>query len=233
MFSIKRLYELQELDWNVSAHEKSLAEVRATLADDSALLSARERIERAEAQLEIQSSARQRVESALQRLNDRLQVAEKRLYGGAVTNPRELAAAEEERNAILGQRTTEEDRLLELMVEIEDLQSARDEAQEQLSRLEVQRATEHPKLLKEEERLVGELGTLRQTRDRLTPEIPPSVLSVYESLRKSRNGQAMAKVERGMCQGCRLALPEMVRQRARSSRDIIQCSSCQRILYVA
>lgn len=233
MFSIKRLYELQELDWNLSAHEKSLAEVRARLADDSALALTRERIERAEAQLAAQDPARRQVESVLQRLNDRLQAAEKRLYGGAITGPRELAASEEERKVILEQRSAEEDRLLELMVEIEDLQSARDEAQEELSRLEAQRAAEHPELLKEEERLADELGTLRRTREKLAPEIPPSALSVYESLRRTRNGQAVAKLERGMCQGCRLALPEMVRQRARSSPDIVQCSSCQRILYVA
>ena len=40
------------------------------------------------------------------------------------------------------------------------------------------------------------------------------------------------KVERGMCQGCRLALSTMELQRARSARGVVQCSSCRRILYV-
>ena len=50
MVSIKQLYDLQELDWELSASEKSLAEVRARLADDSALVSTKKRLERLESQ---------------------------------------------------------------------------------------------------------------------------------------------------------------------------------------
>ena len=55
---------------------------------------------------------------------------------------------------------------------------------------------------------------------------------MYESLLKTRDGSAVAKVERGMCQGCRLTLPTLELQRARSSEGIARCGSCGRILYV-
>ncbi len=38
--SIKRLFDLQELDVKAASYEKSLAEVRATLSDDSSVVAA-------------------------------------------------------------------------------------------------------------------------------------------------------------------------------------------------
>lgn len=232
MFSLKRLYDLQELDWQIAARDKSLAEVRARLADESALASSRARLKGLEAQLAQRSSARQEVEFATQQLAARLQTVEQRLYGGSVTNPRELTAYGEEKEHLLRQRRIEEDRLLELMVETEELQSARDEAQRQLSRLESERKAEVAELLKAQERLAAQLARLHDTRKGMTAEVPPAILSLYESLRKSRNGHAVARVERGLCQGCRLALPTMELQRVRTSQDIVQCSSCRRILVI-
>ena len=232
VFSIKRLYDLQELDWELSASEVSLAEVRARLEDESELVAARTRLDDLVAELDRRAPSRRELESSLAQLDERLQAAEKRLYGGAVTNPRELSASEEERTLLQQQRSTTEDGMLEVMVEIEELQASRDAAIERLSRLEAERETEYADLLKRQDELVARLEELRLARSELTPELPAAALSVYESLLRTRSGYAVAKVERGLCQGCRLALPTMERQRARSYQGVVQCSSCQRILYV-
>ena len=232
MISIKRLHDLQELDWEVSAREKSLAEVRARLADDSAIVEAKKRIEQLEPRLAQPVAARRELGLTVQQLEEKLNTIEKRLYGGEITNPRELSAYEAERTILQRHRSAEEERLLELMVEIEDIQSDRDEAQQHLGRLEAEREVERAELLEAEKRLVGELDRLGQARSEMTPQVPGSALSVYESLRKSRNGYAVAKVERGMCQGCRIGLPTRELQQVRSSQDIVQCNSCRRILYV-
>ena len=71
MVSIKQLYDLQELDWELSASEKSLAEVRARLADDSALVSTKKRLERLESQLAERLSMRGQRESAIQQLEEK------------------------------------------------------------------------------------------------------------------------------------------------------------------
>jgi predicted nucleic acid-binding Zn-ribbon protein len=52
-------------------------------------------------------------------------------------------------------------------------------------------------------------------------------------LLERRQGRAVAKVERGMCGGCRISLPMTVLQKARSGLDVVQCVSCERILYVS
>ena len=128
MIPIKKLYELQELDLQTSADETSLAEVRARLADDSALVSARKQIDSLDSQLSERTPLRTTVEQTVQQLDDKIKAAEKRLYGGDVTNPRGVLASEEERSYLQSQRSDEEDKLLDLMVEIEDLRSAHNEA---------------------------------------------------------------------------------------------------------
>ena len=233
MFSIRRLYDLQELDWTIASYEKSLGEVQAKLADDSSLVSAREHLEYTEMQLAARASARRDAEFTVQSLEDKVTAAEKRLYGGAVTNPRELSAYEEERYLLQKKRSAEEDKLLELLVEIEDIQSAHHQASEHLSNLKAQRAVEHAALSKTAEQLTGELDKLRQSRNKMTAQIPSPILSVYESLGKSRIGHAVAKVERGMCQGCRISLPLHVLQQARLGREPVQCTSCGRLLYLS
>ena len=230
--SNKRLYDLQELDWELSADEASLEEVRARLEDESEINAARARLQKLTAELDKRAPLRRALESSLARLEERLQVAERRLYGGAVTNPRELSASEEERRLLQEQRGAEEDSMLDVMVEIEELQSSRDATQELLGRLETDREAEYADLLQRQDALVVRIDELRQGRQRITPEIPAAMLSIYESLLKTRGGHAVAKVERGLCQGCRLALPTMENQRAKSSQGIVQCSSCRRILYV-
>ena len=229
--SNKRLYDLQELDWALSADEASLKEVRARLEDESEINAARARLQKLTAELDKRAPLRRTLESSLARLEERLQAAEQRLYGGAVTNPRELSASEEERRLLQEQRGAEEDRMLDVMVEIEELQSSRDATQDLLGRLETDREAEYADLLQRQDALVVSIDELRRGRQRITPEIPVAMLSVYESLLKTRGGHAVAKVERGLCQGCRLALPTMENQRAKSSQGIVQCSSCRRILY--
>ena len=233
MFSVKQLYDLQELDWEISARETSLEEVQHRLADDSELLSDTERLAQLESQIAEMRSASRPVESEVQQLDEKIKAVEGRLYGGAVTNARELAAQDEEREFLQSQRRAEEDRLLELMVEMEDVQSAIDATRARLSEVETQRAEERPGLLESEESLKTELEGLGESRSEIMPQIPSSVVSVYESLRGSRNGHAVAKVERGMCQGCRITLPTIELQRARTSQGTVQCNSCQRILYMA
>ncbi len=206
--------------------------MRATLSDDSAVTAAQALKEKAESQLSDETAARRQIESAVQRLNERLQAAERRLYGGGVTKARELSASEEERAAILAERTEVEDKLLGLMVGIDELEAMRDGAQGELAQLETQRIEDHPRLREEEQRLVMEVDRLRQARESMLPELPSSALALYETIRAARHGQAVAKVERGMCQGCRIVLPEAERRQARSGQSIVQCNSCQRILYV-
>ena len=231
MFSIKRLYDLQETDLVIDAREKRLADVRRRLADDTAVTSARERVAELDLRLQAPSARRRDLELDVQQLTDRLTSVHDRLYSGSITSPRELSAYEADRQHLQKRRGAEEDRLLEVMVEVDELRSARSRAAQELERIDAERRTDVKELEEDERELIAVLEALRQSRDGIAPAIPPATLSVYEGLRKSRDGVAVARVVRSMCEGCRLTLPTMELQRAKSAQSIVQCSSCRRILY--
>ena len=233
MIAIKRLHDLQEIDLSIAERDTSLADVYAQLADDSGIASTRQRIARLEAKLSDLGSKRRAAERSIAEIQENLKRIEARLYGGAVTNPRELEAAEEERAFRTSQQRDHEDVLLDLMVETDDAEALLGDLQGTLERIETARPKHVAELTRSKDNLESELAVLRAERDRTTPEIPPDLYGIYESLRRSKNGHAVARVERGMCQGCRLSLSTMELQRARASRGgVVQCSSCRRILFV-
>ena len=69
-----------------------------------------------------------------------------------------------------------------------------------------------------------------KARKLLMSEVGSQALEVYEWT-KTRKGQAVARVEQGTCQGCRISLPMNELQQARTGK-LVQCSSCGRILYL-
>ena len=54
---------------------------------------------------------------------------------------------------------------------------------------------------------------------------------MYDGLRRTRGGLAVAEVAQRTCQGCRISLPVNEEIRARTSPDLVFCQSCGRILH--
>ncbi len=232
MVNIRQLFDLQQLDWEIASRAKSLEETRFRLNDVSAIEAVRRRQAQIGQRLDAARSERRKREAAVSGLEQRLENLDRRVYGGFVTNPRELEASEEERAFLQQQKSEEEDGLLEALVLSEDLEEGQSVAAERMAALESAREAERPVLLARESELSAELERLRRAREEAAPQLPAAALSTYESLLRSKNGHAVAQVERSVCQGCRMTLPSMEVQRARQSSRVALCSNCGRILYV-
>ena len=232
MVDIKALYELQLVDTEIKELDSALADLRAKLADDSEVRTAGERLRGLEVQFDKVTGDRRSAQVSVDQLTEKLKSVELRLYGGTITNVRELGAYEVEREMVQRQLSSEEDKLLEVMVQFEDLQLNEDKARATLKSLESDRTGHVKEWTVEEGRLVSELEVQNGVRGEMTSGIPPAAVATYEMLLKARDGYAVAKIERGACQGCRISLPTSVEQQARTSEAVVQCSSCHRILYV-
>ena len=233
---LRELYTLQELDWVRIEKQQALGEVRAELADNSSLSRARLRLERLEARYIHQNALRRDAQLVVEQIETREQSVEGRLYGGAVTNPRELEAFQEEQSMLRRQKAEAEDVLLEHMVATDELQEALTGARESVSTLEEERRQRLPILHEQEHTLSVELEELERRRSALLPQFSPQILSTYETLLTSRGGHAVSKVEsaRGMdiCGACRIALPRSDTERLRIGESLVQCNNCRRILYM-
>lgn len=232
MSEIERLYELQELDLRIVDLEKEIAGLEAKLSDDSTLAEASRRVAALEAHADQFAARRRAVNRSLEGLQDRLERIQARLYSGAITNVKEMEAAEEERTVTERSIAESEDELLEVMVTAEEIDEALAKGRQIVGKLEDQRRADVAALTAKVEDARGELLTLSPRRSEMTAAISPPILHRYETLRSSKGGMAVARVERGLCSGCRMALTTSELQRVRSAADPMSCGSCRRLLYL-
>ena len=57
-------------------------------------------------------------------------------------------------------------------------------------------------------------------------------LTLYERLLAAREGVALAELEGKICQGCFMEVPSNLYVKRRARHELIQCPSCDRILYI-
>ncbi len=76
------------------------------------------------------------------------------------------------------------------------------------------------------------LGELQTRRGALSQEgIPRGDLETYRGLLKTREGEALAELGDGLCEGCFVNLPKNIVVRLARGMELVQCPSCDRILY--
>ncbi len=233
MTSTRSLYELQELDWELDHATGEMSSVVARLNDDSELVIAKKKTQESEtATLKITEQQAGQAQND-QQLKENLEALEKRLYGGSIRNPKELESLHSELDYAKQQATASEGNLLNLMMALDEGEKTAAESRTELERLESERAETLTSLTKERIAIAEQMEALKAKRGQLTSGITPGLLAQYERVRRAYQGHAVAKVERGRCTGCRIALPTSDLQQARTAKELVICSSCGRILYVS
>ena len=227
------LYALQEIDSAIDVAQATLAAVEEQLGETEELTSGRVAVEEHREALRGLRESQRDVEWQVDDARSHVTAVESKLYGGTVRNPKELAGLNDDANMLKGHLQLREDELLNHMVKVEEQEAALRQAEAVLKEVEGRWRGEQADLLGQKERLEAELAELAGSRRGQAGRIDGRVLELYDLLRGRRQGKAVAKAERGMCQGCRISLPMSVLQKARSGFDVVQCVSCERILYVS
>jgi predicted nucleic acid-binding Zn-ribbon protein len=224
---------LQETDLALDRARARLTEVRAQLGESSELIVAREAVSEKQ---EAVSGFRSRLKDAewsVDEVRGKASDVENKLYGGTVRNPKELSDLNDDLLSLKTQVAKREDTLLTLLVEIEEAEGLLAAANSTLTEVESGWRQNQAALLEEKSTLESKIASQEAIRQERLPAVDASSLRLYQLLRERHNGQAVAGVERGMCQGCRITLPMSVLQRARSGVALVQCVSCERILLVS
>jgi predicted nucleic acid-binding Zn-ribbon protein len=230
MTSLTDLIDLQETDLLLDKAEDRLAEIEAALVESGELLEARARL--AEKQ-EILSGLRARQADAEQVVEDvrgKAADVEKKLYSGQVKNAKELQDLDADLRSIkelLGHR---EDEMLAELEQVEVAAAEAGQVEAEVQALESDWNASRAELQSEQQALLPQASELRATRDTQAAHIDRALLALYDNLRRRKGGQAVARLERGMCGGCRITLPTSTMQKIRGGGGIVQCVSCERIL---
>ena len=156
---------------------------------------------------------------------------ERKLYSGKVTNVKELGSLQDEFEQLKSKQQQKDDRVLEVMGEVEAAQHSLRAQEEGLKQREPQWRQKQEALAQERSVLEAAVSQLKEKRERLAAGIEPNNLRVYEGLRGTKQTKVVARVEQGRCQGCHLSM-SIAELRLVRGHGLVQCSSCHRILFL-
>jgi predicted nucleic acid-binding Zn-ribbon protein len=225
------LFQLQQLDLELDRLLHEQQAVTTSLQGNSRLRRIRRELEYLQQQLQAAQQAQEEVEWTLDDLAHRLQQKEERLYNGTVTNPKELQPLQSEVQQLRAQYNRHEERVLEALDTTEALKEALQRKQNDLKKAEDLWQSEHDGLMTRQSQLDARKQDFVQKRQKLVACLTEEQLTRYNTMRRSKQGRAVSKVEQNSCQWCRVILTPSELQRVRISSELQTCTNCGRILY--
>ena len=230
MTTAKQLFSLQELDLALDrirkVTEKAESELHAGIGmgDLEVVLQGETQhlAELREQQKTLQQDLEIRKERST-RLDDQL-------YGGSVTNPRDLESLEQEASNARGALEKLDGESVQLSLQAEESQSKCNSLGKELADTTSAWEKRRAELEDEIQQYNSEKSQVSSQRNEMAAILDPASVQQYENLRKTKGGLGVARVERGLCQACRMSLPTQQQQKVRSAHLTVLCSSCGRIL---
>jgi predicted nucleic acid-binding Zn-ribbon protein len=232
MVRIAELDRLQQVDLDVDSAESELAEIEAQLNEAGPLAALRERESALQAALTPARATLRQAETEAEDGREKVGAVAQKLYGGTVTATRELQDLQHELEALQRQQQERDDRALQAMSGVEEIETSLQALRLEIAETEQQSGAAASELQSRAAELHKTLDALHEKRAQAARPIDAATLALYERLRRRWNGKAVARVQRGVCLGCRIMLPSNLFNRARSGMTVVQCSNCERILYV-
>ncbi|MDP2931850.1 MAG: C4-type zinc ribbon domain-containing protein [Chloroflexota bacterium] len=226
----KQLFQLQELELDIDTKERVLQQVIVRLGDNQSVVTVRAKLAQAQQHLEGLKKKQHDIEWEIDDIRSKVSVLEEKLYSGRITSPKELTSLQKDIELLKANRNKLEDRALELMEQVEVAGTSVAAVASELKAAEAEWGRQQRELAAEKAQLETTLADLKQQREQILANIDPRTAAFCYELKKKK-GQAVAKVEQGICRGCRISLPTADLVRARSG-SLVQCSSCGRILYL-
>jgi uncharacterized protein len=169
-----------------------------------------------------------KAEGELDILESRLSESETRLYAGGMSS-RETEHKQLEVTSLKGQQSALEERVLKLLDDREALDTELAAAEQAIAdELAVEKDLE-ARIGEQWKEIDAELARRETRKAEMTPSIPPDLLELYETLRKTKEGVAVGRFEHGQCGGCHLALSSPEQKEAREY-DPPRCTHCRRII---
>ena len=230
MATIDALHRLQELEQSLRKSKSDLADIAARIERDDTAVHAHALSVRAQRGLAALEAEQAKLDTAVQETVEKLKGLEQQLYSGSTAASKDLLALQREVAHFKGRQSDLEEQLLAKMEQVETAQSRAAELEAAYVDAEARWRDSLPSLHSEQKRLQQHEVEIAAARNEAEAALTPAELKGFRSLEASR-GQAIVRVERGMCAGCAIAVPSHELQLMRSTHDPVRCPNCGRYLY--
>jgi predicted nucleic acid-binding Zn-ribbon protein len=227
---LERLIALQGLDTAADTARRTLAsepEREAALA--ARLEVAQHRVAAAKARVADNTTARRAIEKDVAVHQSRL--SKFREQAMAVKTNQEYHAIQKEIGFAQGEIKSLEDKELEQMLEADELTAALKKAEAELAAEQKAIEADRRAMAAEQKELQAAIEQMTTERSTLVAALDPGLLRTFEQVARKRNGVAVAEARDGICTICHVRLRPQVFNTVLKNEQIVQCDSCNRILY--
>jgi predicted nucleic acid-binding Zn-ribbon protein len=228
---LERIIRLQQIDQEIDSRRKALADLPAALAALDARVETRQADVNAAKQRQTENQgARRALEKDLAVVQGRLTKFKDQLM--EVKTNKEYTAMQHE--IVMAQDGVRgfEDQILELLVLADELDTAVKTTDAALTQERGQVAKERAAREQATSAMSPEIESLLQKRGLVVAEMSRDALALFDHVSRARKGSVVAEARDGHCTACHVRLrPQMYNEVRRGDR-LIQCESCNRILFV-
>lgn len=226
---LERLIRLQQIDLFGESARRRVADHPILVEGlDTRLASATDGLATARTRVAENQTARRAIEKDLEMIQMRLSKFKGQLMD--VKTNKEYQAMLKEIEAAQTEIRRLEDRILERMLEADELATRQKHAEARLAADKQAIASERAQLEEETTRLQQELEEATSKRAQVVAEVAPGPLWTYELVR-GRRGTAVAEVKGDYCSACHVRLRPQAANELRRNDMLFQCEHCQRLLY--
>ena len=228
---LEHLVELQNLETAIEEAKRRIAAHPQRVAEaDARLAQAKEAVEAVKQRLKASQETRREAEKEAATYQGRLSKFKDQL--SAVKTNREYQAMQHEIETAQKELGVVEERVLERMMESDTLAAEIKKAEQELAAQQKDVDAEKKTLAEELVTVEAALKDGTEKRSARVASLPPQLVALFEQVARARKGVALTTATRdGLCAACHVRLRPQVFQEIRRNDQIIQCASCNRILY--
>ena len=227
---LERLIQLQDVESRAAVASKTIAEAPARIAALDALLqSATTALATAKQSLADNQTQRRSIDKDLIAAQQRHEKYKEQIM--AVKTNEQLHAMQHQMKAVADEVGQHEERVLVNMLDADEINAAIKKAEAALKAAQTKVAAERSAIENDVKTHQASLTELNAARDRLIKALDnKNVIDTFQRIAKVR-GTAVARAEGERCTVCQVRLRPAVFAEVRKNDQIVQCDSCNRILY--
>jgi predicted nucleic acid-binding Zn-ribbon protein len=224
------LLELQDTDAAIDRVTRRLAEIKAGLRETDQLVAARQARHDADQLTAQRRAARKDLELASATVDDKIQLAGKRLYSGAVKNPKELLDLQNDISSLNRQKSRLDEQLFSAMLEVEEAETALQQHTADFAQIEANWRHSQSDLITEQAQLEANLANEHRDQAAARAALSAPDLALYDQLRRRKAGVAVVELNGQLCGGCGVRVTGSVMQQLGQNDQYARCGNCERIL---
>lgn len=173
-----------------------------------------------------------KIESKIQELQNKKTDIQKKIYGGLVSNVRELQALKNEDDQLEKDINELNNYANKFLSKLSLMEENLDKITQEVDILKENWNKNFPELEKKSEDLEISIKENMSNRDILLNSIPDDLSMIYQRLLKAKDNIAVSKVSAGTCSVCHVKFPLSTEKELMLGKEIVFCDNCGRILVI-